>query len=441
MSDTAYGVTIIGGGLAGVEAAWAAAERGVHAHILEMRPLHTTAAHQGGFLAELVCSNSFRSTELNRAAGVLKEEMRRLGSLVIDVAESVRVPAGIALAVDREGFARAVTERIEGHPMISISRERAETIPASRPTIIATGPLTDGPLADALEEFVGEKNLAFFDAAAPIIARDSIDMTRAFVASRYEKGDAAYINCPLDEEVYDRFVHELASASVAPRHLLDEERFFSACMPIEELVRKGRDTLRFGPMKPVGLIDPHTGAEPYAVAQLRQDDRAGRLFNLVGFQTSLRFAEQERVFRMIPALEDATFIRYGVMHRNTFMNAPTVLSETLSALRDEDVLFAGQLTGSEGYAESAATGLLAGLNAVARIRRSAPVVLPPTTLLGSLVRYLTTAESTSFQPMHVSFGLLDPLPARMGKRRRFEAYGIRALADLDDYISRRSDLL
>ncbi len=445
------GLTIIGGGLAGSEAAWQAAERGVQATLYEMRPIRNTPAHVSDRLAELVCSNSMGSRSVDRAMGLLKEEMRRLGSLIIACAEAAAVPAGAALAVDREVFAEAVTAHIAQHPNIELRRQEVTRIPDG-PLIIATGPLTSDALAEEIVALTGEDRLSFFDAMAPIVEAESIDMDVAFRASRYGRGEqneGDYINCPMTEEEYDAFVDALLTAEVIPLRDFEREdqRFFEACLPIEVLAARGRDALAFGPLRPVGLTDPRTGSRPYAVVQLRQDNLAATLYNIVGFQTNLRWSEQKRVFRMIPGLENAEFMRYGQMHRNTFINSPTLLDETLRYQGDRGsgdgdsrtspdslispLWFAGQVTGTEGYVGSAMGGLVAGLNAVRFLRGQAPLVFPETTMIGALLRYISHADPKDFQPMKANFGLMPPLEKRVRrKQERYQAYARRALASL-----------
>lgn len=430
-------IHIIGGGLAGSEAAWQLAQRGHDVVVHEMRPLVGTPAHKTDRLAELVCSNTFKSTELSNAHGLLKAEMRRLGSLILWAADQARVPGGTALAVDREIFSQAVHDRIAAHPRIRIERGEVTELPS--PGIVATGPLTSDRLAEAIRARLGVASLAFYDAIAPVIARESIDDAIVFRASRYGKetmegeGDGgAYLNCPFTREQYEAFLDALLQADQHHGHEFDEVPYFEGCMPVEEMARRGRDTLRFGPLKPVGLRDPRTGREAWAVAQLRQEDRAGRMWNLVGFQTRLRIPEQQRVFRMIPGLADAEFLRYGSIHRNSYINAPATLTPHLSLRDDARVLFAGQITGVEGYTESSATGLLAGLNLARLLDGLDPVIPPPTTMLGALYRYLREADPAHFQPMNANFGLLDDLPERVrDKRRKREMLAERALSELE----------
>jgi methylenetetrahydrofolate--tRNA-(uracil-5-)-methyltransferase len=462
-------LTIIGGGLAGSEAAWQAAERGVQATLYEMRPIHNTPAHVSDWLAELVCSNSMGARSVDRAMGLLKEEMRRLGSLIIACAEAAAVPAGAALAVDREVFAEAVTAHIAQHPNIELRRQEVTRIPDG-PLIIATGPLTSDALAKEIVALTGEDRLYFFDAMAPIVEAESIDEDVAFRASRYGRGEqneGDYINCPMTEEEYHAFVDALLTAEVIPLRDFEREdqRFFEACLPIEVLAARGRDALAFGPLRPVGLTDPRTGRRPYAVVQLRQDNLAATLYNIVGFQTNLRWGEQKRVFRMIPGLENAEFMRYGQMHRNTFINSPALLDETLRYRGDrasgnrriresgnEDnrmtpdflssnslippLWFAGQITGTEGYVGSAMGGLVAGLSAVRFLRGQAPLVFPETTMIGALLRYISHTDPKDFQPMKANFGLMPPLDRRIRrKQERYQAYARRALTSLQLIIN------
>jgi methylenetetrahydrofolate--tRNA-(uracil-5-)-methyltransferase len=432
-------VTVVGGGLAGAEAAWQVAQYGHEVVLFEMRPESKTPAHCTGFLAELVCSNSLGSNLLDRAMGLLKEEVRRLGSLVIACADETAVPAGGALAVGREAFARLVTDRVEDNPRIRIVREEVLEIPENRPLIIATGPLTSQALSQDLARFLGGQYLHFYDAMAPIVTADSIAMDRAFRGSRYGRGDGDYINCPLDEEQYNRFVDELLGAETIPLREFEEQdqKFFEACLPVEVIAQRGRDALAYGPLRPVGLTDPRSGGRPHAVVQLRQDDLAGTLYNMVGFQTNLRWGEQERVFRLIPGLERAEFVRFGQMHRNTFINSPTLLEATLELRGQPGVFFAGQITGSEGYVSAVAGGLLAGLNAARRVRGEPLIVFPTTTMIGALFRYVSGADPNDFQPMKPNFGLLPPLEQRVrGKKRRYQAYSQRALGDLEAYVDR-----
>jgi methylenetetrahydrofolate--tRNA-(uracil-5-)-methyltransferase len=434
------GLAIIGGGLAGSEAAWQAAERGVRVTLYEMRPTRNTPAHVSGRLAELVCSNSMGARSVDRAMGLLKEEMRRLGSLIIACAEAAAVPAGAALAVDREVFAEAVTAHITQHPNIELRRQEVTHIPEG-PVIIATGPLTSDTLAKEIIALTGEDRLSFFDAMAPIVEAESINMDVAFRASRYGRGEqdeGDYINCSMVEEEYDAFVDALLTAQVIPLRDFEREdqRFFEACLPLEVLAARGRDALAFGPLRPVGLTDPRTGRRPYAVVQLRQDNLAATLYNMVGFQTNLRWGEQKRVFRMIPGLENAEFMRYGQMHRNTFINSPTLLDETLRYSLVPPLWFAGQITGTEGYVGSTMGGLVAGLNAARFLQGQPPLVFPETTMIGALLHYIAHADPMDFQPMKANFGLMPPLEKRVRrKQERYQAYARRALAGLESVIN------
>jgi methylenetetrahydrofolate--tRNA-(uracil-5-)-methyltransferase len=431
---------VVGGGLAGSEAAWQAAERGVRVTLYEMRPLKTTPAHVTDRLAELVCSNSLGSDLPDRAPGLLKAELRRLGSLIMEAAGVAAVPAGGALAVDRDLFAAAVTERIQAHPRITLQRKQVTRVPDA-PTVIATGPLTSPALSDDVARLTGHEHLYFYDAMAPIVAADSIDMALAFRGSRYGRGESEagdYINCPLDELQYRAFVQALVSAEMAPlrQFELEDPHFFEGCLPVEEMARRGEQALAFGPLRPVGLVDPRTGQRPFAVVQLRQDDMAATLYNMVGFQTNLRWGEQERVFRMIPGLAQAEFVRLGQMHRNTFINAPALLKPTMQFRRREDLFFAGQITGVEGYVGSAATGWLAGFNAARLLRGREPVALPRETMLGALCRYVTHAAAEDFQPMKANFGLMPPLaPPVRRKRERYRAYAGRSLRALEEWMA------
>jgi methylenetetrahydrofolate--tRNA-(uracil-5-)-methyltransferase len=423
-------VTIVGGGLAGCEAAWQASRRGVRVLLLEMKPQRFSAAHRSPLLGELVCSNSLRAVSLENAVGLLKEELRELGSLIMMAADATRVPAGAALAVDREAFSRRITELLEDDPLIEIRRAVVETLPEESPAIVATGPLTEGPLAGELASLSSGESLYFYDAIAPIVEADSIDFSIAFRASRYGKGGEDYINCPMDRDEYEAFIDSLLTAEKVPIRPFEREILFSGCMPIEAMAQKGRQTLAFGPMKPVGLVDPRTGKQPYAVVQLRQDNLAGSLYNMVGFQTKLTHSEQVRVFRMIPGLAKARFHRLGSLHRNTYVNAPRLLLPTLQAKARPGLWLAGQICGVEGYVESTAMGLLAGLNAARCLLGEEPLVPPKTTAIGSLVRYITEASPEGFQPMNVNFGLFPPLPREVPKGVRRMELARRALRDL-----------
>lgn len=423
-------VTIVGGGLAGCEAAWQLARRGIGVDLYEMRPVRGTEAHQTDALAELVCSNSFRNSSLETAVGCLKEEMRRLDSLILEVADRTTVPAGAALAVDRVRFSNGVTEAIAAQPSITLHRAELTEIP-SGVTIVASGPLTSPALSTALERLFGEKHLYFYDAIAPIVTFDSIDMTVAYKASRYGKGGDDYVNCPMNREEYYAFVDAVIAAEKMPAKQFERTVYFEGCMPIEEMARRGRDTLAFGPMRPVGLTDPRTGTRPFAVVQLRQDDAEGRLFNMVGFQTKMTYPEQRRVFRMIPGLAGAEFVRLGSLHRNTFIDSPSILMPTLQLRTARTTFLAGQIIGVEGYVESAAAGLLAGINA-ARLIAGTPLVTPPaTTSLGSLLAYVTQPGRKEFQPMNANYGLFPPLPGRTRGREKKLKLAERALQEFD----------
>ena len=427
-------ITVIVGGLAGAEAAWQAARQGVPVVLIEMKPKKFSPAHKSTGFAELICSNSLKAARLDSAAGLLKEEMRRLGSLLTECAEQTKVPAGGALAVDRDEFSRLATEKLEHHPLIEIRREEVTELPSESDgiTVVATGPLTAEPLSERIRELCGGA-LSFFDAAAPIVTRESLDMDRCFLASRYDKGDSDYINCPMNKEEYDRFQEALVSAERAPLHEFDaaDPTVYEGCMPIEVLASRGHDAIRFGPMKPVGLIDPRTGHRPWAVLQLRTENRENTLYNLVGFQTNLKFGEQKRVFGMIPGLSHAEFVRYGVMHRNTFLDSPKVLDADFSFRSRKNLLFAGQITGVEGYMESASSGILAGINAVRRLRGAPPFILPETTMMGALSHYIAEYSGKDFQPMGANFGVLPPLSEQIrDKRERYMALAQRALEAL-----------
>ena len=449
--DARKEIHIAGGGLAGSEAAWQLAERGHHVVLHEMRPVRSTPAHQTDKLAELVCSNTFKSTETSNAHGLLKAEMRALGSMILRAADEARVPGGSALAVDRDLFSDAVHRWVTAHPRIEISRDEVTSLPS--PGIVATGPLTSDALGAAIQARLGVESLAFYDAIAPIIAGESIDPNVVFRASRYGKetmdaasassadsleltGEGAYVNCPFTREQYEAFLDALIGADQYEGKDFDPIPYFEGCMPAEEMARRGRETLRFGPMKPVGLRDPRTGRDAHAIAQLRMEDRGGRMWNLVGFQTRLRTREQQRVFRMIPGLENAEFLRWGSVHRNSYVNAAAALTRHLSLRDDPFTLFAGQLTGVEGYTESSATGLLAGINLARMLAGDEPIIPPPTTMLGALYRYLNEADPRHFQPMNANFGLLDDLEAPIrDKRRKREALAERALRALDEWSS------
>lgn len=438
-------IHIIGGGLAGCEAAWQAASLGVPAVIHEMRPVRATAVHKTDRLAELVCSNSFRGDKLDNAVGLLKEEMRRLGSLVMRAADANRVPAGAALAVDRERFAQAVTEAIAAHPLITVAREEIPRLPrdpSMYPLVVATGPLTSASLSADIAALIGSDHLYFYDAISPIVLAETVDAAKVFRASRWDRSlgsggdpEGDYLNCPLTDAEYGRFYDAVVTAESATVHDFDREKFFEGCLPIEVMAHRGRETLRFGPMKPVGLVDPRTGRTPYAVVQLRQDNLAGDHYSLVGFQTQLKWGEQARVLRMIPGLEQAEFVRFGMVHRNTYINGPQVLRETWQTRARPDLFFAGQISGVEGYVESAASGLLAGRNAAALVRGEAPRVPPRSTAIGALAYYVSHADPRSYQPTNITFGIIaspDPGPRRA--RDRKTAVAERALRALDEWI-------
>lgn len=424
-------INVIGAGLAGSEAAWQAAQAGVAVNLYEMRPKKSTEAHHTNNFAELVCTNSLRGNNLTNAVGVLKEEMRRLDSVIITSADKTAVPAGGALAVDRDDFSELVTKRVKEHPLVTVIEEEITEIPEGI-TVIATGPLTSEPLSKAIQAFNGSEGFYFYDAAAPIVDKSTINMDKVYLKSRYDKGEAAYLNCPMNEEEFYAFREALVNAEVAPLKEFEKEKFFEGCMPIEVMAGRGPKTMLFGPMKPVGLEDPKTGKRPYAVIQLRQDNAAASLYNIVGFQTHLKWGEQKRVFRMIPGLEEAEFVRYGVMHRNSFMNSPELLQQTYQSKKREDLFFAGQMTGVEGYVESAASGLMAGINAAKLAKGEVPIIMPQETTIGSMAYYITHAEGKHFQPMNANFGLLPELPERIrDKKSRYEALANRALAALE----------
>ncbi|MDY4696903.1 MAG: methylenetetrahydrofolate--tRNA-(uracil(54)-C(5))-methyltransferase (FADH(2)-oxidizing) TrmFO [Selenomonas montiformis] len=435
-------VIVIGAGLAGSEAAWQAAEHGAEVLLYEMRPKKTTPAHKTDGFAELVCSNSLRGAGLENAVGVLKEEMRRLRSLIMEAADATKVPAGGALAVDRHGFSDYVTRYVSAHPRITVIREEVERIPLREDavTVVASGPLTDGSLAEDIAARTGGDSLYFYDAAAPIVSMDSIDMSKAYRASRYGKGEAAYINCPMTREEYEAFWTELVQAEKAPTKAFEKEKFFEGCMPVEVMAGRGKDTLLFGPLKPVGLEHPETGVRPYAVVQLRQDNASATLYNIVGFQTHLKWPEQRRVFQMIPGLEQAEFLRYGVMHRNTFLNSPRHMRPTLQFRGEDRLLFAGQMTGVEGYIESASSGLVAGINAARLAGGQDPLIFPAESCHGALCHYITTSEARHFQPMNVNFGILPPIELRdergryiKDKKRKKQLLAQRALAAIESF--------
>jgi methylenetetrahydrofolate--tRNA-(uracil-5-)-methyltransferase len=427
-------VNVIGAGLAGSEAAWQLAERGIKVNLYEMRPVKQTPAHHTDKFAELVCSNSLRANTLTNAVGVLKEEMRMLNSVIIGAADACAVPAGGALAVDRHEFAAHVTNSVKEHPNVTVINEEITQIPDG-PTVIATGPLTSPALSEQLKQLTGEEYLYFYDAAAPILEKESIDMDKVYLKSRYDKGEAAYLNCPMTEEEFDRFYEALITAETVPLKEFEKEVFFEGCMPIEVMAQRGRKTMLFGPMKPVGLEDPRTGKRPYAVVQLRQDDAAGTLYNIVGFQTHLKWGPQKEVLRLIPGLENAEIVRYGVMHRNTFINSPKVLKATYQFRNREDLFFAGQMTGVEGYVESAASGLIAGINAARLVKGEEPLEFPHETAMGSMARYITTTNAKNFQPMNANFGLFPDLPEKIkAKQERNEKHASRALETIQKFV-------
>ncbi|MGN4424786.1 FADH(2)-oxidizing methylenetetrahydrofolate--tRNA-(uracil(54)-C(5))-methyltransferase TrmFO [Bacillus paramycoides] len=428
-------VNVIGAGLAGSEAAYQIAKRGVQVRLYEMRPVRQTPAHHTDKFAELVCSNSLRANTLTNAVGVIKEEMRLMDSVIIRAADECSVPAGGALAVDRHEFAAKVTEYVKNHPNVTVMNEEITEIPEG-PTVIATGPLTSPDLSAQLKKLTGEDYFYFYDAAAPIVEKDSIDMNKVYLKSRYDKGEAAYLNCPMTEEEFDRFYEALIAAETVPLKEFEKEIFFEGCMPVEVMASRGRQTLVFGPMKPVGLEDPKTGKTPYAVVQLRQDDAAGTLYNIVGFQTHLKWGPQKEVLQLIPGLENAEIVRYGVMHRNTFINSPNLLRPTYQYKQRDDLFFAGQMTGVEGYVESAASGLLAGINAARLVQGEEPVVLPPVTAMGSMANYITATNAKNFQPMNANFGLFAPLEKKIKKKQeRNEAYATRALETIQNFVN------
>lgn len=438
---TCLRVTIVGGGLAGCEAAWQLARRGIQVDLYEMRPLTKTPVHQTSDLAELVCSNSLRGNSLDQAAGLLKEEMRRLGSLVMRVADEVKVPAGSALAVDRERFARRMTEAVSALPEVALHRGEVPKIPEGPVVIVATGPLTADGLAADIQAFVGREHLHFYDAVSPVVEADSIDLTKAFRASRYGKGGDDYLNCPLTEAEYRTFYAALTAAESATLHDFEKELFFEGCLPVEVIASRGPETLLFGPLKPVGLLDPRTGARPFAVVQLRQDNLAASHFSLVGFQTQLKWGEQGRVFRMIPGLEKAEFVRFGLTHRNTYVNAPLTLEPSFETRRRKGLFFAGQMSGVEGYVESAASGIVAGIGAAFRARGEDPPTLPEETAMGALSRYIARSDPDNYQPTNINFGILPELGHRIrDKAKKKLALSQRALASLEGFRVLLADL-
>lgn len=439
-------VVVIGGGLAGVEAAWQAARAGANVRLYEMRPVQQTPAHRTDKLAEIVCSNSLKSDEPGSAPYLLKEELRRAGSLVMEAATATRVPAGAALAVDRTKFADYVTSRIESHPNIKLVREEMTTIPADEVTIIATGPLSSDKLTTDIMRLTGDDQLYFYDAIAPIVSADSIDMSIAFLAARYGKGGDDYVNCPFDEEQYAQFYDELINAKSVPLHRFEETRWFEACLPIEELARRGVDTLRYGPMKPVGLVDPRTGRQSYAIVQLRQENLMADAYSLVGFQNHLRFGEQARVLRLIPGLERAEFLQYGQIHRNTYICAPRVLLPTMQMRKQPLTFFAGQISGVEGYVESVATGWLAGVNAARLLSGADLLEAPPKSAMGALSRYVSSAKTDNYQPVNITFALLEPLADehRRRVRRKRDRHQLQvelALKEWDSWLQKYLDNL
>lgn len=429
-------INVIGAGLAGSEATWQIASRApenVEIHLYEMRPTKLTPAHETSNFAELVCTNSLRSNELTNAVGLLKEEMRQLNSLIIEAADHTKVPAGGALAVDRTSFSEYITQKIHGLKNVVIHEEEITTLPSDHVTVVATGPLTSDDLALQIKELNGEEGLHFFDAAAPIVTTDSIDFDKVYKKSRYDRGEAAYLNCPMTKEEFTRFYTNLIAAEEAELHGFEDQTVFEGCMPIEVMARRGEKTMLFGPLKPVGLEDPKTGKEPYAVIQLRQDDAIGSMYNIVGFQTHLKWGEQKRVFSMIPGLENAEFVRYGVMHRNTYMNSPEVLAENYESKKQSGLFFAGQMTGVEGYVESAGSGLVAGINALQKVLDEDPIIFPQETALGSMAYYITHANPNNFQPMNANYSLIPKLKTRIRqKKERNLALSMRGLESLSE---------
>ena len=423
-------INVIGAGLAGCEAAYYAANKGIKVNLYEMKPNKKTPAHKNDNFAELVCSNSLKASRIDSAAGLLKEEMRRFGSICLEAADSCSVAAGGALAVDRELFAKYITDKIKNHPNITVINEVVNEIPNDYVTVIATGPLTDGALAENIAKLCDGGNLSFYDAAAPIVTKESLDFSKVFYGARYGKGGDDYINCPMNKEEYTAFYNELINAESAPIHEFDKKpNVYEGCMPVEILAKRGEDSIRFGPLKPVGLRDPRTDHRPWAVVQLRAENRDGTLYNLVGFQTNLKFPEQKRVFSLIPGLQNAEFVRFGVMHRNSFINSPRILNKDLSLKDNENIFFAGQLSGVEGYMESAASGIIAGLNAVARVNNTEPLILPKFTMIGALLGYITDESVVNLQPMGANFGIIPELvPHIRDKRERYMALSERSLS-------------
>lgn len=431
-------VNVIGAGLAGSEAAWQIANRGVKVRLYEMRPVKQTPAHHTENFAELVCTNSLRANQLTNGVGLLKEEMRQLNSVVMQAADKHNVPAGGALAVDRDSFSKAITAAVKNHPNVEVITEEVTSIPSGL-TVVATGPLTSDLLAKEIVKFTGDDGLYFYDAAAPIVAKDSLNMDKVYLKSRYDKGEAAYLNCPMTEEEFTAFHKELVNAEMAELHDFEDEKFFEGCMPIEEMASRGAKTMLFGPLKPVGLEDPKTGKEPFAVVQLRQDNAVGDLYNIVGFQTHLKWGEQKRVFSMIPGLENARFVRYGVMHRNTYLRSPEMMTATYQTKARSDLFFAGQMTGVEGYVESAASGLYAGINAARLALGQEPVVFPTETMMGAMAHYITHASKKNFQPINANFGIVPRLKQKIrDKRERNLQLSQRALTILDAFKAEKT---
>ena len=431
-------VNVIGAGLAGSEAAWQIANRGVKVRLYEMRPVKQTPAHHTENFAELVCTNSLRANQLTNGVGLLKEEMRQLNSVVMQAADKHNVPAGGALAVDRDSFSKAITAAVKNHPNVEVITEEVTSIPSGL-TVVATGPLTSDLLAKEIVKFTGDDGLYFYDAAAPIVAKDSLDMDKVYLKSRYDKGEAAYLNCPMTEAEFNAFHKELVNAEMAELHDFEDEKFFEGCMPIEEMASRGAKTMLFGPLKPVGLEDPKTGKEPFAVVQLRQDNAVGDLYNIVGFQTHLKWGEQKRVFSMIPGLENARFVRYGVMHRNTYLRSPEMMTATYQTKARSDLFFAGQMTGVEGYVESAASGLYAGINAARLALGQEPVVFPTETMMGAMAHYITHASKKNFQPINANFGIVPRLKQKIrDKRERNLQLSQRALTILDAFKAEKA---
>lgn len=431
-------VNVIGAGLAGSEAAWQIANRGVKVRLYEMRPVKQTPAHHTENFAELVCTNSLRANQLTNGVGLLKEEMRQLNSVVMQAADKHNVPAGGALAVDRDSFSKAITAAVKNHPNVEVITEEVTSIPSGL-TVVATGPLTSDLLAKEIVKFTGDDGLYFYDAAAPIVAKDSLNMDKVYLKSRYDKGEAAYLNCPMTEAEFNAFHKELVNAEMAELHDFEDEKFFEGCMPIEEMASRGAKTMLFGPLKPVGLEDPKTGKEPFAVVQLRQDNAVGDLYNIVGFQTHLKWGEQKRVFSMIPGLENARFVRYGVMHRNTYLRSPEMMTATYQTKARSDLFFAGQMTGVEGYVESAASGLYAGINAARLALGQKPVVFPTETMMGAMAHYITHASKKNFQPINANFGIVPRLKQKIrDKRERNLQLSQRALTILDAFKAEKT---